>query len=112
MSFQIDTAMLLSPEPSFVIADVGDTGLLCRVSRHEPCCGGDREVVLTAQPVRVDVSGSTIPTGEPASDLRLGIDCGYLYYGEGGIVDTVTTPALAGLEGAINGQVLDALAER
>ena len=62
-----------------------------------------------AQPVRVDLSGSTIPTGEPAFDLRLGIDCGYLYYGEGGIVDTATTPALTGLEGAINGQVHDAL---
>lgn len=103
---------LLSPNPSFVIADAGDTGLLCRVSRHDPCCGGDREVILLAQPVRVDLSGSTIPMGEPAFDLRLGIDCGYLYSGEGGMVDTATTPVLTGLEGAINGQVLDALAER
>lgn len=112
MPRQIDPAVLRSAEPSFVVAGEGDAGLLCQVRRADPCCGGDREVALTAQPVLLDGSGSTTPTDGPAFDLRLGIDCGYLYYGEGGIVDTSTTFALAGFEAALNHQVLDALAKR
>jgi hypothetical protein len=69
MSFQIDPAMLLSPEPSFVIVDVGNTGLLCRVSRNDPRCGGDREVILDF------AEGPHGPTAD-VGGIRIDLDSG------------------------------------
>jgi len=67
-----------------------------------------------AQPVRFNSSGHATETGVPPLDMRVGIDCGYFYYAAGGLVEPAACdiPGLAELQAALNGQVLDALAQR
>jgi hypothetical protein len=74
--------------------------------------GGERELGITAQQIRIDEAGAAPPTDGKAFDLRVGIDCGYLYYADGGMVDTSNSAGLAALERALDGRAMDALAER
>ena len=112
MSTRIDPAVLLSDDPTFFVGNAGGTGLLCRLHRSDPCCGGDRVCGIRAEPASVDASGRAIPTGEPSLDLRVGIDCGFLYYAEGGLANPSDVPALEFLDAALDGRALDALARR
>ena len=112
MANGIDPAVLLSSHPSFVVGSPGGAGLLCHLGRADPCCGDDREVAIVAEPVNVDASGNATPTGAASIDLRVGIDCGYLYFGKGGLVDTSRSPGMAALDAGLNGRALDALATR
>lgn len=110
----IDAAIPLSDDASFVVAGSRQAGLLCRLERGDPCYGGEREVAIVAQPVRFNSSGHATETGVPPLDMRVGIDCGYFYYAAGGLVEPAACdiPGLAELQAALNGQVLDALAQR
>jgi hypothetical protein len=108
----IDPAVLLSESPSFVVGSAGGTRLVCRLYRSDPCCGGEREFGLEARPARLDDAGNATLTGEPPLDLRVGVDCGYLYYAEGGLADPAKVPVLEHLDLALDGRILDALARR
>jgi len=44
--------------------------------------------------------------------MRGGVDCGYLYYAEGGLADPAQVPVLEHLDLALDGRTLDALAQR
>ena len=108
----IDPAVLLSDNPAFVVGSPGGAGLRCQLGRADPCCGFDREVAILAEPVNVDASGCATPIGAASMDLRAGIDCGYLYYAEGGLADASRSPGLAALDAGLDGRALDALTTR
>jgi hypothetical protein len=108
----IDPAVLLSDAPSFVVGRIGGAGLVCRLYRADPCCGGEREFGLEARPARLNGAGHAAPTGEPPLDLRIGVDCGFIYYAEGGLADPAKVPILEHLDLALDGRILDALARR
>jgi len=87
-------------------------GLVCRLYRSDPCCGGEREFGLEARPAHLNAAGRATPTGEPPLDLRVGVDCGFIYYAEGGLADPAKVPVLEQLDRALDGRILDALARR